>query len=156
MIALHRTNADNLDFGTLVRLLDAYLAVMDGDEHSFFAQFNKRDQLEHVVVAYENGIPLGCGALKEFEPGVMEVKRMYVVPDGRRKGVASAVLRDLENWARELMYKKCILETGHRFQDAVGLYEHNGYHRIPNYGQYAGVEASVCFEKALGGPDTSR
>jgi GNAT superfamily N-acetyltransferase len=150
MITLHRTNADNPDFGSLVWLLDAYLAVMDGDEHPFFAQFNKTDQLEHVVVAYEKDIPLGCGALKEFEPGVMEVKRMYVVPDGRRKGVASSVLRALENWAQELMYKKCILETGHRFQDAVGLYEHNGYHRIPNYGQYAGVEASVCFEKALG------
>lgn len=156
MINLYRTNADNPDFGSLVRLLDAYLAVEDGDAHPFFAQFNKTDQLEHVVVAYENGVPLGCGALKEFEPGVMEVKRMYVAPESRRKGVASAVLHELECWARELTYKKCILETGHRFQDAVGLYEHNGYHRIPNYGQYAGVEASVCFEKALGRPDTSR
>jgi GNAT superfamily N-acetyltransferase len=67
----------------------------------------------------------------------------------RGRGIASKVLRELETWAGELSYKKCILETGIRQQEAVGLYKMNRYVIIPNYGQYAGIENSVCFEKEL-------
>lgn len=149
MAHLKRTDFEDPDFIALVKLLDADLAVRDGEEHAFYAQYNKIDKIKHVVLAYENGKPLGCGAIKEFEPSTMEVKRMYVLPEGRNKGIASQVLAELESWARELAYTRCILETGLKQPEAIGLYRKNGYQQIPNYGQYAGVENSVCFEKVL-------
>ena len=88
MIQLTRTNSDNPDFIGLVKLLDADLAVKDGDDHSFYNQFNKIDKIKFVVVAYENGKAIGCGAIKEFAPGSMEVKRMYTE---RRRAVAKAL-----------------------------------------------------------------
>jgi GNAT superfamily N-acetyltransferase len=151
MIKLLRTNSDNPDFVTLVGFLDAYLAVQDGEEHSFYDQFNKIAKIKYVVVAYANEKPMGCGAIKEFAPDVMEVKRMYVSPEGRNKGIATSVLAELEKWAAELSYTRCILETGKRQPEAIALYEKNGYRRIPNYGQYIGIENSVCFEKKLTG-----
>lgn len=149
MIKLIRTNSEHSDFINLVKELDKDLAIRDGEEHSFFAQFNKIDAIKHVVVAYENDKPIGCGAIKEYEAGVMEVKRMYVMSDKRGEGVASIVLRELEKWTQELGYKKCILETGYKQPEAIRLYTKNDYKIIPNYGQYADVAASVCFEKYL-------
>ena len=149
MIEILRTDSTNQDFVDLVKHLDADLAERDGKEHSFFAQFNKIDKIKHVVVAYDNGKPVGCGAIKEYAPAIMEVKRMYTSPDSRGNGVASTVLKELETWAAEMSYEKCILETGKKQPEAIGLYKKNGYTLIPNYGQYAEVENSVCFEKAL-------
>ena len=149
MITLTRTNSENQDFIKLVKLLDAGLAVVDGEDHSFYSQFNKIDKIRYVVLAYENEKPVGCGAIKEFEPGTMEVKRMYVSPEVRKKGIASKILNELEIWSLELSCSKCILETGKRQPEAIGLYKKNGYKQIPNYGQYAGVENSVCFDKSL-------
>lgn len=149
MIQLIRTNSGNQDFIDLVKILDVYLAEKDGDDHSFYAQYNGLDTIKYVVVAYENDKAVGCGAIKEYEPGVMEVKRMFTSPEVRGKGIASKILSELENWASELSYKKCILETGGKQTEAIGLYKKNGYRLIPNYGQYAGVEYSLCFEKEL-------
>lgn len=147
MVTLIRTNSENKDFIDLVRELDKDLAMRDGEEHSFFAQFNKIDTIKHVVVAYEKDVPVGCGAIKEYEAGVMEIKRMFVIPDKRGEGVASIVLRELEKWTQELGYKKCILETGYKQPEAIRLYTKNNYKIIPNYGQYAEIASSVCFEK---------
>lgn len=149
MLQIIRTDSTNKDFVNLVRQLDAELAQRDGNEHSFYSQFNKIDKLKHVIVAYEDEIAVSCGAIKEFGPGSMEVKRMYTLPEFRSKGIASKVLKELETWASELTYDKCILETGKRQPEAIHLYEKNGYKLIPNYGQYEGVENSVCFEKLL-------
>lgn len=149
MITVTRTDSDDPDFQALVKRLDADLAERDGADHGFYAQFNKIDKIRHAVVCYEAGQPLGCGAIKAFSDEAMEVKRMYVSPDGRKKGIATRVLTELEVWASELGYLKCVLETGKRQPEAIALYEKNGYTRTPNYGQYAGVENSVCFEKVL-------
>jgi GNAT superfamily N-acetyltransferase len=149
MIRIIRTNSDNQDFIGLVKHLDADLAERDGEDHSFYAQFNKIDKIKHVVVAYENDQPVGCGAIKEYAPDTMEVKRMYTSPESRGKGIASKVLRELEVWAAELSYGTCILETGKKQPEAIGLYKENGYQVIPNYGQYAETENSLCFEKHI-------
>ena len=149
MLTTVRTNSDNPQFIKLVAALDAYLAITDGDEHAFYSQYNKIDKIKHVVIAYENEIPVGCGAIKEFAADSMEVKRMFTSPEGRKKGVATTILSALEKWAAELGYKKCVLETGIRQADAVSLYQKCGYQSIPNYGQYIGVDNSVCFEKEL-------
>jgi len=148
-VYITRTNSDNPGFIELVKLLDADLAIRDGEDHPFYAQFNKIDKIKYVVLAYENEKPVGCGAIKEYEPGIMEIKRMYVLSEHRKKGIAAKILSELENWARELSYTKCILETGKKQPEAIGLYRKNGYKVIPNFGQYAGIKNSVCFEKKI-------
>lgn len=149
MINLIRTDSSNEDYRKLVLELDKDLAAKDGDAAPFFAQYNKSDDIKYVVVAYEDNVPVGSGAIKHYEDDVVEVKRMYVPPVHRGKGIAPVVLKELERWATELHYKKAILETGKKMVEAIRVYEKNGYSLIPNYGQYAGVEESVCFEKAL-------
>ena len=149
MITLVRTDSGNRDFIGLVKQLDLYLAEKDGEDHSFYARYNKIDRIRYVVVAYEDGRPAGWGAIKEYAPGTMEVKRMYTSPAHRGKGVASRVLAELESWAAEMSCGKCILETGKRQPEAIRLYQKNGYVPIPNYGQYAGMDNSLCFEKHL-------
>ena len=149
MVKITRTNSDNPDFIELVKYLDADLAERDGKDHPFYAQFNKIDKLKYVIVAYENSKPVSCGAMKEYKPGIVEIKRMYTLPDKRGKGIASKILAELEIWAAELDYDKCILETGKKQPEAVKLYKKNGYRSIPNYGQYVGIENSLCFEKEI-------
>ncbi|WP_108868768.1 GNAT family N-acetyltransferase [Aquimarina aquimarini] len=144
-----RTNSRNNDFSKLVKLLDFDLAERDGDEHSFFAQFNKIDEIKHVVVVYENKLPVACGAIKEYDKNAMEIKRMFTLPEYRGKGLASVILSELEKWASELQYKRCILETGIKQPEAIRLYKKNSYKLISNYGQYQNVENSKCFEKLL-------
>jgi GNAT superfamily N-acetyltransferase len=130
-------------------LLDADLAIRDGDEHSIYSQFNSINEIKFVVLAYKNKSPQGCGAIKEFGSDVMEVKRMYILPSSRKLGIASRILTELERWSTELSKSRCILETGKKQPEAIALYLKNGYKQIPNYGQYVGVENSVCFEKPL-------
>jgi putative acetyltransferase len=149
MIRIIRTDSDNQDFLKLVKYLDADLAERDGNDHSFYAQFNKIDNIKHIVVAYENNKPVGCGVIKEYTPSTMEIKRMYTFPENRGKGIAARVLTELEIWATELSCEKCILETGKRQPEAIELYKKNGYKLIPNYGQYLEIENSVCFEKDI-------
>jgi putative acetyltransferase len=149
MISVIRTTSDNGDFIALVKLLDADLAKRDGDEHSFYDQFNKIDKIKHALVAYQDEQPVSCGAIKEYSKDSTEVKRMYTLPAYRGKGIAGMVLKELERWANELGYESCVLETGKKQPEAIALYTKSGYKNIPNYGQYAGVENSVCFEKEL-------
>jgi GNAT superfamily N-acetyltransferase len=149
MIFLQRTNSDNENFQALVRLLDAELAIRDGAEHAFFAQFNKLDAIKHVVLAFQDGHAVSCGAIKEYDEDTMEVKRMFTLLEHRGKGIAAELLRELEVWAVELGFKQTILETGFKQLEAIRLYEKSGYTRIPNYGQYIGVENSLCMKKNL-------
>lgn len=146
---LLRTSTNNPDFIELVKLLDAELAERDGDDHAFYDQYNKISKLDYVVVLYQDDDPVSCGAIKEFDSLSVEVKRMFTLPECRGQGMAKIVLADLEKWAKELSYSKCVLETGKRQPEAIALYEKNGYNKIPNYGQYIGIENSVCFEKQL-------
>lgn len=149
MIKIKRTEAGNKDFLDLVNQLNDELKERDGDEYSFFSQFNKVDTTFHVVVAYEDGKAAGCGAIKPFDEETTELKRMYTSRESRRKGVASKILSELEEWAGELKYKACILETGNRQREAIKMYMKNGYRKIPNYGQYKGITSSVCFKKKI-------
>ena len=149
MINCIRTNSENKDFQKLVLELDADLKIRDGEDHSFYAQFNMIDKIKYVILAYENEIAVGCGAIKEYSPDTMEVKRMYVVLKRRGQGIASSILELLEQWTIELNYRKCLLETGKKQPEAIKLYLKNGYTVIPNFGQYENVDNSVCFEKVL-------
>ncbi|ANQ50482.1 GNAT family N-acetyltransferase [Flammeovirga sp. MY04] len=149
MITLERTNSENPDFISLVKLLDKFLAITDGEDHAFYDQFNKIDKIKYVVVGYEDQKAVSCGAIKAYNDNTMEVKRMFTLSEARGKGIATKVLKELEQWTTELGYQRCILETGIRQHEAIRLYQKNEYKLIPNYGQYEGVEESKCFEKLM-------
>ena len=149
MIQVVKTDSSNKDFIALVTELDKDLAIRDGDEHSFYAQYNAIAAIKYAVVLYDDEVPVACGAIKQFDNESVEVKRMFVPSNYRGKGYATIVLDALENWALQLGYKNLVLETGLKQPEAISLYEKNGFSVIPNYGQYIGIENSVCFNKKL-------
>jgi putative acetyltransferase len=149
MITIKRTNSENNDFRELVKELDFDLKIRDGEDHVFYAQLNKIDTIKYALVAYEDDVPVGSGAIRPYSNDAVEVKRMYVRAGKRGQGIASIILKELENWGLELGYKKCMLETGKRQPEAIQLYKKNNYKMIPNFGKYENVENSVCFEKEL-------
>jgi GNAT superfamily N-acetyltransferase len=148
MFTFKRTTSDNADFKKLTQLFDDYLVDIDGDEKDFFAQYNQI-YIDQVIVCYENEKAIACGAFKEYQPKVAEIKRMFVLPEKRGKGIAVSILNDLENWAKAADYESCILETSVMLESAIALYKKQGYKVIPNYGQYSGVESSVCMKKTI-------
>jgi putative acetyltransferase len=147
MITIIRTQSDNIHFQTLVKELDKDLAIRDGDEHAFYAHFNKSDKIKHAIVTFDGELAVGCGAIRVFDENCMEVKRMWVEPSHRGKGIASMMLKELESWAQELGLNKCILETGNKQLEAIELYKKNNYTIIENFGPYQGIANSICFEK---------
>ena len=149
MSSLKRTTSDDPNFQALVTLLDQDLAIRDGSEHAFYAQFNKLNSIKNAVVFYLDSKPVGCGAFKEYDSQTLEIKRMFVLPDYRGQRIAVDILQELEQWASELNYTNSVLETGKKQPEAIRLYERSGYILIPNYGQYDGIENSVCMKKRL-------
>jgi putative acetyltransferase len=149
MQTLTRATSENQDFTNLVLLLDADLKIRDGEEHEFYAQINKTAVLKNVIVCYENDIAVGCGAFREIDSQTAEIKRMFVLPDYRGKGIASKILAELELWVLELNYTQTILETGINQPEAIALYKKSGYSITKNYGQYTNMENSVCMKKVL-------
>lgn len=157
MIKVLRTSSKNKDFINLLVDLDAYLKITDEEEHDFYNQYNNVDVIKYVVVIYIDNVPVGCAAIKKFDTKTssaqvsssMEIKRMYVSPKQRGNGIAQKLITELEIWAKELGYKRCVLETGRRQKAAVKFYQKCNYKVIDNYGQYVGMENSICFEKRL-------
>lgn len=148
-LSFEKTSANHPDYVLLIQALDKYLAVTDGEEHGFYAQYNHSDTIKHIIIAYNENQAVGCGAIKEYEVDCMEVKRMYVQPEFRGRGIATAILKELEQWTRQLRYQRCVLETGKRQPEAIALYQKNDYKLIPNYGQYEKMDNSCCFEKQI-------
>lgn len=103
-----------------------------------------------AVVVYEADNPVGCGALRELEAGVGEIKRMFVRPEARGRGAARRILEALETHGRSLGYTVLRLGSGVRQPEALALYESSGYRRIPLFGDYSTSELCVCYEKPLG------
>ena len=149
MITFVKTDAKHQDFQNLVKLLDADLLIRDGEIHHFYAQFNKVDFIKNVIIAYADEEAIGCGAIKMYDEQTMEIKRMFVKESHRNQGIAAKLLTHLEDWAKDLSFQKCILETGNNQPEAIRLYQKCDYEIIPNYGQYEGVETSFCFEKVI-------
>lgn len=148
-MTLVQTNQASKDFQQLVTLLDAELAIRDGDDHAFYHQFNGIDALDHVIVAYIDRQPVGCGAFKARNKQQVEIKRMFVLTAARKKGCATAILTALETWAAKEGYSEAILETGKAQIEALSFYPKQGYRVIPNFSPYVGVESSICFLKNL-------
>jgi putative acetyltransferase len=148
-LTLIRTSNTDPGFKRPINQLDKYLAIVNGDENAFYAPNNILDPLDTAVIAYYNDKPVGCGCFKKFDGNSVEIKRMYVDPEIRGKGIASAILNELEKWAKEKGFVATVLETGVKLDDANALYRKQGYQIIENYGNYIGIENSVCMKKTL-------
>ena len=149
MVKLIKTNSKNTDFSFLVKQLNAYLKITDGNEHNFYNQYNSISNLNHVVVAYLGNNAVGCGAFKPYNKNSVEIKRMFTLLKARQKGIATLVLNTLELWASTLNYTSIILETGSRQIEAVAFYKKNNYKVIENYDPYIGIKNSICFKKNI-------
>lgn len=148
-VVIERVKLDDPRLVELIKLLDRELAERDGDEHSFYAAFNVLPEDARALIATVDGEPVGCGAFRGIGEKEAEVKRMFVLPSVRGKRIGVEILKTLEAWAKESGFSACVLETGKKQPEAIRLYERHGYERIPNYGQYAEVENSVCMKKDI-------
>lgn len=150
MIQIERTDSTNRDFIELVQYLDLDLARRNGESNDFFVAYNNIQYIQHVALAIVDGKAITCGAFKQYDENTLELKRMYCREEYRGKGFAVKVLNALEQWAKELGYRRLILETGEKMPEAIGLYKKCGYSIIPNFGPYENVASSICFEKIIG------
>ncbi|KQO46354.1 MULTISPECIES: GNAT family N-acetyltransferase [unclassified Frigoribacterium] len=124
------------------------------DDHEPGTPPSAADVPVFLVARADDGRPIACGGLRPLAdtvvgPATVEVKRMYVSPDARGSGVAAAVLRALEDAARDLGTRRIVLETGILQPDAIRFYEREGYENIPLFGPYVGSAESVCFGQDL-------
>ena len=101
------------------------------------------------LIGFLDARPVACGGVSRYDDRTCELRRMYVVPEFRGRGLSRRLLRALEDNARSLGYARLRLETGNLQVAAIGLYEASDYERIERYGPFAADERSVCFEKAL-------
>jgi len=148
-ITIKRTEADAPDFPQLVALLTLEIRELYGDFQVIYDKYNEISHLDTVVIAYVNDIAVGCGCFKEIDGETAEIKRLYVKPSERKMGIASAVLNELEVWAKEEGYSVVITETAKKLDESIRFLKNRGYYVIPNYGPYVGVDSGVCFRKRL-------
>ena len=144
-----RTTSADADFRKMVNALDDDLNQRNGDIQRQYDQYNKIDKINHAMVIYADGIPVGCGCFKPFDHETIEVKRMFVKPELRGRQLAARLLQELEAWALEEGFTGAVLETGVRQVEAQRLYSIAGYSKTENYGQYMGMEDSLCYRKQL-------
>jgi len=114
-----------------------------------YDKHNKVDDINDVVVIYNDKIPVACGAFKVYDTNSVELKRIFVVMENRRQGLAKLIVCELEDLVRRQGYKYALLETGIKQHEAIDLYKKNGYVVIQNYEPYVGYINSVCMRKAL-------
>ena len=143
---------DSPDAQRLIAALDAGLAELYPPEQRFGPNL-KAQHLEDgrgtFLVARDGGRAVGCGAIRLLDATTAEVKRMYVEPDQRGKGVGRTVLARLESAAQQLGARRLVLETGSYSADALALYRGAGFTQVDCWGEYATSPTSVCLEKKL-------
>lgn len=135
----------------------AFIEALDTELHERYPgipphglhQRDLANPLVTFVIGRFRGEAVACGATRPIEPGVAEIKRMYVRRSARGHGFSKQILSALEDAARQAGVTRLILETGNRQPEAVSLYRTAGYVAIPPYGEYLGNEYSRCFEKIL-------
>lgn len=145
------TDGRNPAFISLCAQLDAYLNELAGGEEkrAQYVPLNKLDFINDAFMAFDGGEPVGCAAFKRFDDDTAEVKRVFVKPEYRGRGIAREILELLEQAAKEQGYTRLVLETGAPLVAAHRLYVSIGYTVIPNYGPYADMTESICMEKRL-------
>lgn len=145
------TDGQDRDFAGLCDLLDASLEELAGHiiDQSKYSQYNTREKIRDVLLAYDGTQPVACGAIRHYAEAIAEVKRIFVREDYRGRGISKTLMALLENRAVEKGYTTLILETGAPLFRSISLYKKLGYQVIDNYGQYKDMKESVCLQKNL-------
>lgn len=139
----------NADFRSLAAKLDEYYFSLVGDIQLQYAEPNRPENMSALAVVYDGAMPIACGAWKDIGGDTAEIKRIYVVPQWRRKGIATALIRALEQNAAAAGRRKLILETAVDTEHSHRLYFSLGYQIRNYYGSPAGAENCLCFEKEI-------
>lgn len=149
MLKLKRTTNRDKDFKSLILELDTDLKNRyDHDQYQYDA-FNKTNDINTVVVAYMDDIAVACSCFTPSTDETIEIKKMFVNPYLRGLGIASAILNELTDWAKELNYQTAVLETGKKQPESINLYKKHGFAIIDKFGSYIKLENSVCMSKKL-------
>lgn len=153
MLELLRTNNDNRDFQNLITELNKELIFeninVNNEIQEKYNKLNVMENVNTVVIAYLDKIAIGCGCFRIYNNTSVEIKRMFVISEMRKTGIASLILKELEKWIKELEYKEILLETGKNMIGPLKLYKKNKYEIIDNYGPYIGINNSICMKKTL-------
>jgi GNAT superfamily N-acetyltransferase len=151
-LTLREEKFDSADAARLVAALDAELSLAYAPDQMFGKNLRPAHLAEGrglFIIARLDGKAVGCGALRRLDDSTAEVKRMYVDPDVRGRGVARTVLDHLTDAALRMGVGRLVLETGVHQAAAISLYTKAGFTRIDCWGEYAGTPTSVCFEKTI-------
>ncbi|MCE7073201.1 GNAT family N-acetyltransferase [Dyadobacter sp. CY327] len=144
-----RTNSENPDFKKLTDQLDDELCSIYNTNKADYEDYNRISNLPTVMLAYADNVAIGCGCFKIYDEETIELKRMYVTPAFRGKGIASTMVRELEQWAIELGFQNAVLETGTGQPQAIAMYHKLGYTNAEKPGQNEAIGHSVFMVKRL-------
>ena len=146
-----RTDGKNKDFIENCRLLDMDLDRRVGKKikRDKYKKFNQLDEIQQAIVVYENNKIVGGGAIRKYDDENIELKRVFVHTEYQGQGIGSQLVFLLIEWAKELGYKRMILETGTLLVESCAVYNKLGFKVIPNYGPYANMPESLCMAKEL-------
>lgn len=151
IVSIQPEPPDTADALALIGELDAHLSGLYAPENRHgLSVAALQDETVTFLIARLDGIAVGCGAVKFFNGDYAEVKRMYVLPQWRGRGVAQALLTDLERLSHQNGFRVLRLETGIHQPEAVNLYEGMGFLRCDPFGKYTDDGVSLCYEKTLG------
>lgn len=124
---------------------DYYSSIVGGKKNrEGFIPYNLSESISDVLLAYMDGVAVGCAGLKKYNDSDVEIKRVWVEPDYRGRHIATELMDRMEDKAREMGFKRAVLQTRPIMEDAVGLYEKRGYELIGNYPPYDKLEGAIC------------
>ena len=142
---LRLTGGDDPKFRALVRKLDQEYVDRFGET----ALHNTLEKIEAACLLLVDGTPAACGAIQPLDGDAAELKRVYVLPEFRRRGLARQVIEQLELQALFHGYRFLALETGRAMPEAAALYTKLGYRETEPWGPFAGDELCLCMKKEL-------
>lgn len=145
------TDGNDERFINLCHELDKYLNNIVGGEkqRKRYIQYNTLENIHDVALVIEHNKAVACGGFKEYEPGTVEIKRVFTKKDCRNRGYGKSIIMALEGRALNKGYTKLLLETGLLLKGAIRMYTAIGFHVIKNYGPYINMPESICMEKEL-------
>lgn len=146
-----RTDGTDKDFIENCRRLDEDLDERVGKviQREKYQKYNQLDKIKEAIVVYDEKTLVGAGSLRKYNSQDVELKRIYISPSFRGRGIGTELVTQLMEWAKELGYQRMILETGERLTESFALYKKMGFEIIPNYGPYENMKESICMAKNL-------
>ncbi|MCR2803583.1 GNAT family N-acetyltransferase [Paenibacillus soyae] len=149
-LELKTVKPGHVDLSSLIEKLDGYLSGLYPQDEIFGVDLSDPKSEEMTfVLAYWEGVPVGCGGIRRIDERTVELKRFFVEPAMRRQGVARQVFRYLEQEAEKQGCTVMRLETGAPQFESVNFYKKQGFYEIERFGEYVNCESSLCMEKVL-------